>query len=163
MIKNVVKLYRQLPGKFDFQCLGCYYTMMNKRTTKEQLLAWLPALVCMVVIYAASATPSNRIQNFGAWDTLVKKGGHFIGYAFLGITYLIGIGGRRQRAWMIAIPLAILYAASDELHQFYTPGRHSRLVDVGIDGIGAVSGVWLWIRMRAGERINWGQLSRNGR
>jgi hypothetical protein len=121
---------------------------MKYRKADDRLLQWIPALICMAAIFLASATPANRIENFGAWDTLVKKGGHFTGYAILGITYLIGIGERRPRVWLIAIPLAVLYATSDELHQLYTPGRHSSLIDVCIDGMGAATGVWLWIKLR---------------
>jgi hypothetical protein len=136
---------------------------MKNRTSEDKLLVWIPALICMAGIFLASATPANRIENFGAWDTLVKKGGHFTGYAILGITYLIGIGERRPRVWMIAIPLAVLYAASDELHQLFTPGRHSSLIDVGIDGMGAATGVWLWIKLRGITRIRRMQPDRDGR
>ena len=33
--------------------------------------------------------------------------------------------------------IAILYAASDEAHQLFVPGRHGSLIDVAIDGVGA--------------------------
>jgi VanZ family protein len=143
--------------------MGATIQPMISRPSKKKLLAWMPALICMAAIFLASATPANRIENFGAWDTLIKKGGHFTGYAILGITYLIGIGERRRHGWMLAISLAVLFAASDELHQLYTPGRHSSWMDVGIDSMGAAAGVWLWIKLRASERIRRLQPSSNSR
>jgi VanZ family protein len=52
------------------------------------------------------------------------------------------LGGRRPwLAWL----LAVLYAATDELHQSLVPGRHPSPVDVLLfDNVGALVGVWLY-------------------
>ena len=39
---------------------------------------------------------------------------------------------------MLALIVAVLYAASDELHQAFVPGRSSSIVDVWIDAGGAL-------------------------
>ena len=40
-----------------------------------------------------------------------------------------------------AVAVAVLYAATDEIHQLFVPGRAGRFSDVCIDTLGAV--IWL--------------------
>lgn len=47
----------------------------------------------------------------------------------------------RSRLWRYALTAGILYAASDELHQYFVPGRACQLRDVVIDGLGVLIGV----------------------
>jgi VanZ family protein len=105
----------------------------------------------MALIFTASGTPGNELPKFGVWDVFVKKGGHVIGYALLAVSYLRGLTGGRsvnRRTLVLAIALSALYAASDEFHQSFTPGRTPSVIDVGIDTIGAALGVgtWAWVK-----------------
>lgn len=106
-----------------------------------QAIRWLPSIVVMAGIFAASATPASMIPTFGLWDVLVKKSGHFLGYALLGISFLLALKSWKPKPGQLAVMLSFLYAVSDELHQLYTPGRHSSPVDVLIDTLGAAAGV----------------------
>ena len=115
------------------------------------LARWGPALVVMAVIFAASATRGDELPNAGRFDLLFKKGGHFIGYALLGAACLRGLAWRRGPAIRdveMAILMALLYAASDELHQGFTPGRAPAVSDVLLDGVGAAAGAAAWARRR---------------
>lgn len=112
-----------------------------------RLKRWGPALVMMLLIFLASSIPSQELPDFEVWDTLVKKGGHMLGYALLAAAYLRGLapaGGRpARREILTAVLLASLYAVSDEFHQSFVPGRESTPADVGIDVLGAMTGVWV--------------------
>lgn len=115
------------------------------------LARWGPALVVMAVIFVASATPGDELPNAGRFDVVLKKGGHFLGYALLGAAYLRGLAWRRRTAnrdAAVAILLALLYAASDEIHQAFTPGRTPAVRDVLLDGVGAAVGAAAWARRR---------------
>jgi VanZ family protein len=81
------------------------------------------------------------MPNFGGYDLSLKKGGHMLGYAFLAAAYTRAIGRQRRGAMALAWSLAILYAASDEFHQSFVPGRSARILDIGIDGLGALLGL----------------------
>ncbi|MBR5116337.1 MAG: VanZ family protein, partial [Lachnospiraceae bacterium] len=54
---------------------------------------------------------------------------------------------RRDRETLLscgfALIIAVLYAASDEFHQSFVPGRSCMLGDVGIDSLGALAGILL--------------------
>jgi len=97
----------------------------------------------MAVIFIFSSTPSSDLPSYGFWDTLVKKGGHMIGYGLLSVSYMYGLKDRNNKAWLAWL-LSLLYAASDEYHQSFTPGRTPSPVDViFFDGIGASVGLGL--------------------
>lgn len=108
---------------------------------------WLPAILLMTAIFLFSSTPSSELPDYGFWDTLVKKGGHVIGYALLALSYWYWMRFDPKKGWL-AWMLAVLYAATDEFHQSFTPGRHASFEDVLIyDNLGALfavlAGGWL--------------------
>lgn len=103
----------------------------------------------MTIIFWASATPSTDIPKFGLWDTLVKKGGHALGYGLLALAYQHGLAnGQRPSTQQAALSvlLAVLYVFTDEFHQSFTKGRTPAWLDVVIDGAGAsvATGLRLW-------------------
>jgi VanZ family protein len=108
-----------------------------------KIIRWLPSLVLMSIIFLMSATPSASIPNYGFWDTIVKKGGHMTGYGLLAVSYWFGFGFDTKKGWLAWL-LAVVYAASDEFHQSFTPGRHPSIVDIlFFDGGGAAIGIAL--------------------
>jgi len=114
---------------------------------RSWLKRWLPSVLIMALIFAASSTPGNDLPKFGVWDFLVKKGSHMLGYALLAISYLRGLSGSRginRRTAFLAVVMAGLYALTDEYHQSFTPGRTPSIGDVGIDTLGASIGAGVW-------------------
>jgi VanZ family protein len=116
----------------------------------KNLPRWLPSIVLMTIIFLLSSIPSQEMPSFGSWDTIVKKGGHALGYGILALSYWFGMKWDRKRLWL-AFVLTGLYALSDEFHQSFVPGRHPSLVDaLVIDTGGALlvlAGVW-WMRRK---------------
>jgi VanZ family protein len=102
-------------------------------------LRWLPALIMMVAIFTFSSIPATNLPDFGPYDFLVKKGGHAIGYAMLGLSYFYALPRRLNAGyrWALALMMAVLFALSDEFHQSFVQGRTSSLRDVMIDGTSA--------------------------
>ncbi len=83
----------------------------------------------------------RRIAN--AIEKPVRKAAHMTEYAVLSVLIYIWLG-----KWKHAIVFAAFYAASDELHQRFVPGRAGRLGDVLIDSAGAVLGVLIFIGVK---------------
>ncbi len=116
-----------------------------------RLRRWGPALAMMALIFLASSIPSTHLPTTDAWDALVKKGGHVLGYALLGLAYLHGLSRGRPASGarlLWAVALAALYGVTDELHQLATPGRMASAWDVALDAGGAALGVGLWAGWR---------------
>lgn len=92
-------------------------------------------------------TAKQRRSLLNYWHTFFRKLGHFSEYAVLGglLTAVFRIGAlERQpapyyRVWLPPL-LALCYAATDELHQYFVPGRSCELRDVLIDFSGALTG-----------------------
>ena len=78
------------------------------------------------------------------WDHPVRKCAHMTEYAILGF-FLVGAryDGREncRRAMGRAFRIAALYAATDEIHQYFVPGRACMFTDVCIDSVGALLGI----------------------
>ena len=98
---------------------------------------WVVLLAWMGAIFYVSGTPSNEIPDFGIVDLLVKKGGHVLAYAILAVLAYRATGSHR-----VALLIAVLYALSDEAHQLFVAGRNGQMLDVLIDTVGAVLGLW---------------------
>ncbi len=109
---------------------------------------WALVALWMGVIFAFSARPDYSLPHYGAWDWVVKKGAHVTEYAILG--WLIQRALDQRRAWWQSWLIAVAYAATDEFHQSFVPGRNARVTDAMIDGVGAAIGTALAV-WRAGS------------
>ena len=81
----------------------------------------------------------------------VRKAAHMTEYAILSILIYVWLGLWRQPWWKKSLTvfcIAIPYAASDELHQLFVPGRAGRISDVLIDSAGAVLGLFLFLGVK---------------
>jgi len=87
------------------------------------------------------------MPSFNWADTIVKKGGHALGYGLLGLAYLRGLKGDAdavgKRWFFLAWIMAVLYSTTDEFHQSFVPGRHPAVTDVMIDAFGAAVALFL--------------------
>lgn len=90
----------------------------------------------MGVIFLMSARTPGQLPDFGAFDFVVKKSGHFLAYGVLALLVLRAVEGVK-RPFFLTLLIVILYAVSDEYHQTFVPGRFGTAVDVGIDAVGA--------------------------
>ncbi|MEI8037867.1 MAG: VanZ family protein [Verrucomicrobiota bacterium] len=138
---------------------------------------WLPPLLWMYLIFSGSGDgqsyqhSSSFVEPFLHWlfpamplpqiqtiHYLVRKGAHMAEYALLaGLLWraIRQTSPTRPRPWIwgeagLALGLVFLYAASDELHQTFIPGRTGQASDVAVDVAGAAVGLaLLW----AGKRL----------
>ena len=73
----------------------------------------------------------------------IRKLAHFSEYALLGLLLsftlqLWGMGGKRR--FFAALAGGVFYAATDEFHQLFVPGRVGAVTDVLIDSAGVLGG-----------------------
>ncbi|MCL4466400.1 MAG: VanZ family protein [Chloroflexi bacterium] len=111
---------------------------------RSRILAlWLPVVVWLAVIFAFSAQPASGLPSVGF---LLRKAAHAGEYAVLAGFLWRALQGQwlsRRAAYIGAWLFTLLYAASDELHQSFVPGRSPSPVDVGIDAGGAAAALLL--------------------
>ena len=78
----------------------------------------------------------------------VRKAAHMAEFAILSILLYIWLGKWQfttNKKALLAMIATALYAASDEIHQLFVPGRAGRFTDVLIDSAGAILGVLVFI------------------
>jgi VanZ family protein len=117
----------------------------DDRPARRRALAVLAAVLYAVLIFALSSMAGGRLPtSFSHADKLV----HALEYAILGALVAGALGGRGLgwRGRGLALVLAVAYAASDELHQGFVPGRDPSLLDLVADTIGAATGILLVAR-----------------
>ncbi|GEL07377.1 VanZ family protein [Salisediminibacterium halotolerans] len=147
---------------------------------KGRMSAWVPVFLWMGVIFFFSAQPGETsgalsggvvafvfdvVQSavfFAELDAdgfhlFIRKAAHFVIYAILAVLILRALyfadapAVFAQRKGLWAWVLATVYAAIDETHQLFVPGRSGEVSDVLLDSAGALFGLmlcWVWIRLR---------------
>lgn len=79
--------------------------------------------------------------------TYVRKTAHFLIYLILGLSIISLIKEYREvdtKAIIIALMISVIYAASDELHQTFIPGRSGEIRDIIIDSLGSLTGIYIY-------------------
>jgi VanZ family protein len=110
----------------------------------RRLLAWLPAIVWALVIWNLSA--QSRLP--GPDGPGLDKVAHFGAYALLG-WLLVRAADRSLLPLTVGAVLALLYGATDEIHQMYVPGRSPDVMDWVADAAGVAAAFFVYTRLRA--------------
>jgi VanZ family protein len=108
-------------------------------------LRWFLVVLWMGVIFCLSAQPDLPHHPEAALDVVIKKLGHVTEYGVLAAlawwAWRDDHNAASWRGFLLAFGLAVLYAISDEAHQYFVPGRNPQPVDVGFDVAGAALAV----------------------
>lgn len=123
-------------------------------TRARALSLWAPVVAYMALIFFISAQPQPPLPS-----AISDKHGHSLGYMGLAVTTARALAGGLSSGASLgaaagAWAIASAYAATDEWHQSFVPGRSADVNDWYADAIGALigaGGCWAWgiIRSRA--------------
>ena len=103
---------------------------------------WLPVCLLMAGIFVASSIPGKAIPGlFPNEDVLY----HFSVYVILSLFFFRALRGSVSgwgilKLMLVTAVFCVLYGATDELHQLFTPGRSCSIIDVGVDSLGVLAG-----------------------
>ena len=81
------------------------------------------------------------MENAEALEVYVRKAGHMAEYAMLTVSVVLATWisfGASKRNFIFAELFCVCYAASDEIHQLFVPGRCGKFSDVLIDSAGSL-------------------------
>ena len=104
---------------------------------KKTILLWVAALIWMAVIFFFSSRPSYSIPHF--FPDYVF---HFLAYVLLAVLVFEALFSQ-EKEWplvsvsTLAIIITVIYAATDEFHQFFIPTRTASISDWLVDSLAA--------------------------
>ncbi len=127
-------------------CISCLYFFWGYRNDYTQLLLFPKSALNYgyrtfdyIIDYLRSATISTL-------ELLIRKAAHIS--LFFGLYILLFFGflvGAKKEEYAVPYTISILYAMSDELHQYFVDGRGAALSDVAIDSLGVTTALFLCI------------------
>ena len=126
---------------------------MKKSISILLVILWM---IFIVIMSSFNSTESSNQSNFiiniiinifninttEILSLIIRKLAHFTEYFILGLLTYNMINHCNKKTY-ISIIVCILYAISDELHQLLVPGRSCQILDITIDSIGAILGIYL--------------------
>lgn len=136
----------------------------NKRIIITRIILLILILIWVFLVYSfsnQSGTESSGISRMVAeflFDTeelitkaepIIRKIAHFSEYAVGGTLFYSLFSTydfTKKKKTLISLGLGIWYAALDEIHQLFIPGRSGNIVDVVIDSFGVLFGI-IFIRV----------------
>ena len=131
--------------------VGLWAVVIFYLSTKGFSIVWSLRLLDGALRFFGLALPYPTLFH---WDRIVRKLVHVTEYAVLmPLIYHVlrpsTENGWHLRSGLLAILGGTLYAASDELHQLFVPGRNGSVSDWCIDMAGVLLGIsvpYLWAR-----------------
>jgi VanZ family protein len=128
-------------------------------STKGFSVVWSQRLLGVPLRLLALSLPYPTLLRL---DLIVRKLAHVPIYAVLTLVLYRALRPSTENSWhsrsaFISILGSAVYAASDEFHQLFVPGRHGSVSDWCVDMTGAVLGVsvvylWAWLLSAKGKR-----------
>ena len=127
------------------------WTATLAKDRRRLVLRWALLVACMVGIFAVSSlsggTVSGSVTSVPGPSSLSFRlaFAHVVEFGVLALlaSRLFAAYDLRPAVylWTATLVLAIGYAATDELHQAFVPGRVPAWSDLGYDSVGAVAGL----------------------
>jgi VanZ family protein len=117
--------------------MGLIFSLSTATFSSAQTEALITSLYSQLM-------PSFAALSIETADLLIRKLAHLSEYFIFG--FLVSYVLQKRSALMsvrqisLAIPLGIIYAISDELHQSFVPSRTASAMDVLLDTIGFICG-----------------------
>ncbi len=145
--------------------------MMKIKTDKSQIIYGILTLAVMVCIFLfscenadKSSDTSGRFVNliisifYGDYDEMataeqeiirgnishfIRKTAHFVIYSALGFFAFLTSGQKKFicRGTLLTVMFCGLYAVTDEIHQYFVPGRACMIRDMLLDTCGSLTGI----------------------
>ena len=115
--------------------------LREKPKRRGRIVSWILVVVWTAIIFALSAIPGSGLPPHPEPLNVVA---HFCLYLVFGALLSYALSFTKLSLWkvaLIALAIASLYGASDELHQLFVPGRHCDPFDWLTDTLGALVGV----------------------
>ena len=126
---------------FTFSCETAVDSSDTSERFMKVILDFLP--------FTKGMSETSKLEFIESMDFVIRKCAHFTLYALLGFvtfgavksTFVSGINKNVKYSFLICV----IYAITDEIHQYFVPGRACRLYDITIDSVGSIFGISIFL------------------
>jgi VanZ family protein len=124
----------------------------ESRTIRGFLFNWSPPVLLSLIIFYFSSLPGHTFQL--PPFRFVDKSIHFVVFGVLTVLVLRSCRYLKSgnKVSILGILYCILFSLTDEIHQYYVPGRFADLYDFLADVTGVILIGWLYIRFFVNPR-----------
>jgi len=113
---------------------------------------WLPVVIWAGLIFYLSSIPNLKTNL--EYDYFLRKLAHIIEYFIFAALFYRAFKGSFKvgpfRLFMYPAVFSLLYAISDEIHQYFVLGRNCAMQDVLIDSLGIIC-FFVFIKTKKGH------------
>lgn len=102
---------------------------------EQKIYLFLASLTIIFIFYNSS---QPRPYGLIVLSNVIPIIYHFSIFFLLSLFLLLSIGKINDKIVLVALLVSFVYAAFDEMHQYFVPGRSSSLFDFGIDSLGII-------------------------
>ena len=104
---------------------------------KNRTLAWVITIGIALFIFYMS---SRSFDGVGAKGPLSYVYHFSVFFVFAGFFLIAATQGKLQiELFVLSLGIAVMYGITDEIHQFFVPGRYTDIIDVITNSIGILS------------------------
>ncbi len=101
---------------------------------KHAKLSWMITIIIAIAIFYISSLTFAGVAPGTSLKALLY---HLTAFFFLGLFLLISlVKGKAENLVIVAVLIAVIYGITDEIHQFFVPGRASAISDVLVNNVG---------------------------
>jgi len=103
---------------------------------KHNKISWVITIIGAIAIFYISSLSFKGGGGPGIMSILY----HILAFFCFALFLLISLvkGKEKYSLFILGIIISIAYGISDEIHQFFVPGRYCSFSDVGLDSVGIV-------------------------
>ena len=124
----------------------CIYIFSSQGgTNSSQLSIKASKVICRVIFFRyENMTGEQRSFIVNELHYFIRKLAHFAIYMILGMFTYAALAPYKEelkKPALISLIICGVYAVSDEIHQYYIPGREMRVTDMLLDTFGSLIGI----------------------
>ena len=146
MIKNEKKYEKIIKIILIIIWMVIVFNFSNQGGTESSGTSSKVTKVVVNIVIKDKEEPNQ--QTIEKIEKIVRKGAHYTIYTiggFLIMSYTYSLEKTKKQKILYSLLFGAFYASTDELHQYFVPGRSARLFDVGIDTLGVFTGIIIYL------------------
>ena len=122
------------------------FIFSNEKATESKVTS---RKVTIAIVRAISGKDiSDNEKLLVSVDKIVRKLAHYTLYTVGGvliISFAYTMDKTQKEKILYSLAFGICFVITDEVHQLFVPGRTGRLLDVGIDTLGIITGILIFL------------------